>query len=119
MTDGEAPSPTTLVTDGSPAHDPSVLSDEQVGTRVIHGGAQRAAGFVIASLLTAASALVLLRYLGVDRFGRYGTVLALVGVVYGISEMGLTVTGTRELSLARTSGNTAMCSATFSACGSS
>lgn len=104
MTDEEPPSPTTVVTDDSPAHDASVLSDEQVGTRVIHGGAQRAAGFLIASLLTAASALILLRYLGVDRFGRYGTVLALVGVIYGISDLGLTVTGTRELSLSRTAG---------------
>jgi O-antigen/teichoic acid export membrane protein len=104
VTDPEAPSPTTLATDQSPAHDVSVLSDEQVGTRVIHGGAQRAAGFLIASLLTAASALILLRYLGVDQFGRYGTVLALVGVVYGISDLGLNVTGARELSLSRTSG---------------
>ncbi len=82
--------------------DHSVLSDENVGRRVIHGGAQRAVGFVIANLLTAGSAVILLRYLGVDSFGRYGTVLALVGIVYGISDMGLTATGTRELSLAAT-----------------
>lgn len=82
--------------------DHAVLSDENVGTRVIHGGAQRAVGFVIASLLTAGSAAILLRYLHVDAFGRYGTVLALVGIVYGISDMGLTATGTRELALAST-----------------
>jgi O-antigen/teichoic acid export membrane protein len=85
-----------------PVSDHSVLSDENVGRRVIHGGAQRVVGFMIANLLTAGSAVILLRYLKVDSFGRYGTVLALVGIVYGISDMGLTATGTRELALAST-----------------
>lgn len=79
-----------------------VLSDEQVGQRVILGGAQRATAFVAANLLTVAGAVVLLRYLGVEEFGRYGTVLALVGVVQGISDAGLTATGTRELALCET-----------------
>jgi GT2 family glycosyltransferase/O-antigen/teichoic acid export membrane protein len=82
--------------------EPDVLSDEQVGQRVILGGAQRAAAFVAANLLTVAGAVVLLRYLGVGDFGRYGTVLALVGVVQGISDAGLTATGTRELALCET-----------------
>jgi O-antigen/teichoic acid export membrane protein len=43
-----------------------------------------------------------LRYLGVEDYGRYGTVLALVGVVQGISDAGLTATGTRELALCKT-----------------
>jgi len=77
-----------------------VLSDEQVGQRVIFGGAQRAIGFVVANLLTIGAAVVLLRFLGVGDFGRYGTVLALVGVVQGISDAGLTATGSRELALA-------------------
>ena len=81
---------------------PDVLSDEQVGERVIRGGAQRAAAFVAANLLTVAGAVVLLRYLGVEDFGRYGTVIALVGVVQGISDAGLTATGTRELALCET-----------------
>lgn len=80
----------------------SVLSDEHVGTRVIFAGAQRAVGLVVSSLLTAGSAVVLLRYLRPDSFGRYGTVLALVGIVYGISDMGLSATGTRELALCET-----------------
>jgi GT2 family glycosyltransferase/O-antigen/teichoic acid export membrane protein len=82
--------------------EPDVLSDEQVGQRVVLGGAQRAAAFVAANLLTVAAAVVLLRYLGVEEFGRYGTVLALVGVVQGISDAGLTATGTRELALCET-----------------
>jgi O-antigen/teichoic acid export membrane protein len=80
----------------------AVLSDEQIGRRVIHGGTQRALGFLFSNLLTAVGAVILLRYLGVGRFGRYGTVLALVGIVYGVSEAGLTATGSRELSLCTT-----------------
>jgi O-antigen/teichoic acid export membrane protein len=102
MTEGESSIPGAPVSSHLPAEDLSVLSDEHVGTRVIRGGAQRAVGLVVANLFTAGSALILLRYLGVDAFGRYGTVLALVGVVYGISDMGLTVTGTRELALCST-----------------
>jgi GT2 family glycosyltransferase/O-antigen/teichoic acid export membrane protein len=81
---------------------PDVLSNEQVGERVIRGGAQRAAAFVAANLLTVAGAVVLLRYLGVADFGRYGTVMALVGIVQGISDAGLTATGTRELAICET-----------------
>jgi GT2 family glycosyltransferase/O-antigen/teichoic acid export membrane protein len=90
-----------LVRPAAPAR-PDVLTDLRVGQRVILGGAQRAAAFVAANLLTVAGAVVLLRYLGVENFGRYGTVLALVGVVQGISDAGLTATGTRELALCET-----------------
>ena len=79
-----------------------VLTNAEVGRRVILGGTQRAVAFVAANLLTVAGAVVLLRYLGVDNYGRYGTVLALVGVVQGISDAGLTATGTRELALCET-----------------
>jgi O-antigen/teichoic acid export membrane protein len=57
---------------------------------------------VVANLATILGAVVLLRYLGVEDFGRYGTVLALVGIVQGISDAGLTATGTRELALCDT-----------------
>jgi O-antigen/teichoic acid export membrane protein len=42
-----------------------------------------------------------LRHLGRDDFGRYGAVAALLGVVSGISDAGLTAVGARELALAR------------------
>jgi O-antigen/teichoic acid export membrane protein len=67
----------------------------------MRGGAARAAGFVLSNILAAAGAVIILRYLGVAGFGRYGTVMALVAIVQGITDAGLSVTGTRELSLAR------------------
>ena len=87
---------------GSGPRGSGVLTDGAVGQLVILGGAQRAAAFVVANLITVVGAVVLLRYLGVEDFGRYGTVLALIGVVQGISDAGLTATGTRELALCRT-----------------
>jgi O-antigen/teichoic acid export membrane protein len=67
--------------------------------RVVRGGAARVAGFAVVNLLGAAGAAVLARALGVEGLGRYGTVLALVTVLGGITDAGLTVTGSRELAL--------------------
>jgi O-antigen/teichoic acid export membrane protein len=78
----------------------SALSGPDVGRRVVRGGAVRVAGFAASNLFAAAGAVVALRYLGVEEFGRYGTVMALVAIVQGITEAGLSVTGTREVSLA-------------------
>jgi O-antigen/teichoic acid export membrane protein len=78
----------------------SALSGPDVGRRVVRGGAVRVAGFAAGNLFAAAGAVVALRYLGVEEFGRYGTVMALVAIVQGITEAGLSVTGTREVSLA-------------------
>jgi O-antigen/teichoic acid export membrane protein len=76
-----------------------VLSDEFVGPRVVKGGAQRTIGFLISNLLTAAGAVVLLRYLGVVEFGRFGTVMALLALVQGVTDAGLGITASRELSV--------------------
>ena len=76
------------------------LAQPGVGARVVRGGALRGAGFVVANLLNAAGAVILLRHLGVRDVGRYGTVIALLAIVQGISDAGLSMTGARELSLA-------------------
>ena len=75
------------------------LSGDGVGRRVVRGGAVRVVGFVAGNLFAAAGAVIVLRYLGVAEFGRYGTVMALVAIVQGITDAGLSVTGTREVSL--------------------
>ena len=78
------------------------LSGPGVGRRVVLGGVQRTAGFLGVNLLTLAAAVLLLRHLGVREFGRYGTVMALLLIVQGVSDAGLTLTGSRELAVTRT-----------------
>lgn len=59
----------------------------------------RASGYGLGVLLGAATATFLLRYLGLVDFGRYMTVAALLGIVSGVTDAGLTVVGNRELAL--------------------
>ena len=76
-----------------------VLAGPDVRERVVRGGLQRAVGFGGVNLITAAAAVLLLRHLGVANFGRYGTVMALLTIVQGVSDAGLGMTGSRELSM--------------------
>jgi O-antigen/teichoic acid export membrane protein len=76
---------------GDPLHGPDV------GPTVVRGTVWRVAGYAIGVLLTAAASILLLRYLGVEEFGRYATVMAIVAIVSGVSDAGLTIVGTREL----------------------
>lgn len=76
-----------------------VLSGAGIGGRVVRGGTQRAAGFVAANLITLIGAVLLTRHLGVEDFGRFGTVMALLAIVQGVADAGLTMTGSRELAL--------------------
>jgi O-antigen/teichoic acid export membrane protein len=80
---------------------PDLLSTPEAGGRVIRGGLVRGLGYAAGTLLGAGTSVFLLRHLGRDDFGRYGTVAALLGVVSGISDAGLTAVGSRELALAR------------------
>ena len=76
-----------------------VLRSDDVGLRVVRGGAARIVGFGVANVLAAVASVFLLRHLGVVDFGRYGTVMALLAIVSGVTDAGLTMTGTRELSV--------------------
>jgi O-antigen/teichoic acid export membrane protein len=76
------------------------LSDEGVAGRMVRGGAVRAAGFVGTNVLAAAGTILLVRHLGVSDFGRYGTVMALMTILIGVTDGGMTTIGARELSLA-------------------
>jgi O-antigen/teichoic acid export membrane protein len=76
-----------------------VLSGEDVSRRVVRGGAIRFVGFGLVNVLGVVSALILLRYLGVVDYGRYGTVLALIAIASGLADAGMTVVGSRELAL--------------------
>jgi O-antigen/teichoic acid export membrane protein len=76
-----------------------VLRTPEAGGRVIRGGTIRGAGYGAGILLAAGTSVLLLRYLGVVDFGRYATVAALLGIVSGITDAGLTAVGARELSV--------------------
>jgi len=78
-----------------------VLRTPQAGARVIRGGALRGLGYGAGILLAAGTSVLLLRYLGVVDFGRYATVAALLGIVSGITDAGLTAVGARELAVRR------------------
>jgi O-antigen/teichoic acid export membrane protein len=81
-------------------HAADLLSTAEAGGRVVRGAAVRAAGYAAGTLFGAVGSFFLLRHLGVSDFGRYATVTALLGVVAGISDGGLTAVGSRELALA-------------------
>ncbi|MGH3992111.1 MAG: oligosaccharide flippase family protein, partial [Pseudonocardiaceae bacterium] len=93
MSPGGAGSP---VGDEPPA---DVLSSPEAGPAAVRGGALRVAGYVSGALLSAVSAAILFRHLGVVDTGRYGLALSLVAIVGGLSDLGLTAIGVREFSV--------------------
>jgi O-antigen/teichoic acid export membrane protein len=78
-----------------------LLSSPEAGGRVIRGGLFRGSAYFGGALFAAGTSALLFRHLGTDDFGRYGTVAALLGIVSGISDAGLTAVGSRELALAK------------------
>jgi O-antigen/teichoic acid export membrane protein len=80
-----------------PDPDGHALTAPDAGGRAIRGGAIRVGGYGVGLLLTAIASVFLLRHLGVVRFGQYTTVVAIVTVVFGVTDAGLTLVGQREL----------------------
>lgn len=76
----------------------NMLDTPGAGPAVIRGGVLRVAGFAIGLAVGVGSFALLARHLGVDDTGRYALVLALVTFVAGLSDLGLTTIGVRELS---------------------
>jgi O-antigen/teichoic acid export membrane protein len=76
-----------------------VLRTGDAGGMVIRGGVLRGAGYAAGVLLGAGTSILLLRYLSVADFGRYGVVIALLGIVSGVTDAGLTAVGSRELAV--------------------
>lgn len=56
----------------------------------------RASGYALGTLLALISAPLMIRHLGVEDFGRYVTVLSIVGIVAGVTEAGVAVIALRE-----------------------
>ncbi|MDP9224580.1 MAG: hypothetical protein M3P18_12140, partial [Actinomycetota bacterium] len=81
-----------------PGHDSlsSILDTPQAGSRVIRGMLLRAGGYVVGVVLGIVSGAVVLRHLGVVDSGRLITILALVTIVGGLSDLGLSSLAVRE-----------------------
>jgi O-antigen/teichoic acid export membrane protein len=73
-----------------------VLTDPRAGLTAVRGGVIRVSGYLIGTGLAAAASIFLLRYLGVTKFGQYITVVALLAIVGGLTDVGLTLIGQRE-----------------------
>jgi O-antigen/teichoic acid export membrane protein len=78
-----------------PAPERHALTQPDAGGKAIRGGIVRVGGFGAGLLLTAVASIFLLRHLGVVRFGQYTTVIAIVTLVQGLTDAGLTVVGQR------------------------
>jgi O-antigen/teichoic acid export membrane protein len=76
-----------------------VLDLPTAGPAVIRGGIMRVLGYVAGVAISVAGAVVLLRYLTVADFGRYTQVIALVTIVAGLTDAGMTSIGVREYSV--------------------
>jgi O-antigen/teichoic acid export membrane protein len=76
-----------------------VLDTPEAGPIAIRGSAMRTAGYMAGVLLSAASAPLMIRHLGVVDFGRYVTVISIVMIVAAVTDVGLTNIGVREYSV--------------------
>src|SRR5437588_4130061 len=76
-----------------PSH--SALLSDQGGT-AIRGGAIRVVGYVSGILVSLGTATILVRHLGISGFGRYVTVMSLIGLVGAVTEAGIFLLGIRE-----------------------
>jgi O-antigen/teichoic acid export membrane protein len=73
-----------------------VLDTGEAGGQAIRGGALRAASHVAVTLLALVSVPLLVRHLGLVEFGRYFTVVSLIGLVGGVTDVGLGAVVLRE-----------------------
>jgi O-antigen/teichoic acid export membrane protein len=73
-----------------------VLEGSGAAGALVRGGTLRIAGYVAGVLISVVGASLMIRHLGVVSFGRYATVLSIVTIVGGLSDLGLTGVGTRE-----------------------
>jgi O-antigen/teichoic acid export membrane protein len=76
-----------------------ILTTAKAGDRVIRGSVWRLAATGAGILLGFATAMLLLRHLGVAESGRYVTVMSLVAIPVFVVDYGLNVAASRELAL--------------------
>ena len=81
-----------------------VLDSGEAGGRAIRGGALFTVTYVFGLLLSIASVPFMIRHLGVVDYGYYVSVSAVVFIIGGFTEAGLTNLGIREYSQLRAGG---------------
>jgi O-antigen/teichoic acid export membrane protein len=77
----------------------ALLASSEAGGAAVRGGALRVVGYASNALLGALAAGFLFRHLGRDGVGTYVTALSIAAIVAGLSDLGLTALGLRELSV--------------------
>jgi len=75
-----------------------VLDTTEAGATAIRGGAVRGLGYAFGLLLSAATVPLVVRHLGLEDFGRFVLVSALITLVGGLTDVGLQAVGIREFS---------------------
>jgi O-antigen/teichoic acid export membrane protein len=78
---------------------PDLLDTSEAGPAAIRGGALRIISYTVGTIAGVTSAAFLFRHLGVEATGKYAIATVLVAIVAGISDLGLTAIGVRELSV--------------------
>jgi O-antigen/teichoic acid export membrane protein len=73
-----------------------VLDSPAAGPQAARGGAMRAGGYALGTLLALISSPLMIRHLGVEDYGRYVTVMSLVTVIAGFTEGGMSTIALRE-----------------------
>ena len=91
MSPSRAPGPPEAAPPGG-----DLLDTPAAGPQAARGGAMRAGGFALGTLLALVSSPLMIRHLGVEDFGRYVTVMSLVTVVAGLTEGGMNAIALRE-----------------------
>lgn len=80
------------------AHDATAILDTpDAGAAAIRGSALRTVGFVASTGLATVGAALMIRHLGVVDYGRFVTIQAIIAIVGGLAEGGLSVLGVREM----------------------
>jgi len=76
--------------------EPDLVGSPAAGPAALRGSALRSGGYAATVLLSLISAPLLIRHLGIEAFGRYTTVVAIVTVISGLTDAGLLNVALRE-----------------------
>jgi len=79
-------------------HPTDILDTPEAGARAIRGSALRTVGYIAGALLALASTPLMVRHLELVDAGRYFTVVSLVALIAGVTDVGLGAVAIREYS---------------------